>query len=258
MDHYREGKNVFLAGLFMLFVMAIQLQNAPLIATGVAASALLWIWGRERDRSFVRVTLLFSAGFSVYLFVFTQLIPEMKPREWEMLLKRGALLFILGPLWFWSGGPLPHFLKKSNWQDPFRLPGHNTTIGRFLIIAFTVNLAVFLPFMIHNGWLSIKESILLALVFSLTNAILEEYIWRGVLLSRFSSIIGVQPALWITSLGFGLQHYSLGFAWPVCFAFAFGGFFYGALTVQAKSLVPAMIWHSFLNVLMVFSGLIER
>ena len=107
---------------------------------------------------------------------------------------------------------------------------------------------IFLPFITQNGWPYIKEALLLALVFPLTNAMLEEWIWRGLLLSRFSVLIGVRNALWVTSLGF---------SWPVCLAFALGGLFYGLITVQSKSLIPAAAWHLVINVLMVFAGLIE-
>ncbi|WP_186725585.1 hypothetical protein [Planomicrobium sp. CPCC 101110] len=53
-------------------------------------------------------------------------------------------------------------------------------------------------------------------------------------MGRFSERLGDKWAVAITSLGFGLQHYSLGFPWPACIAFSIGG----------------------LNMLLVWSGLI--
>ncbi len=191
------------------------------------------------------------------MFVSTELIGNTGPREWEIFLKRASLLFVVLPLWLLGGSAPAFFFQKPDWHAPFVLPFHRTTIKRFLLIALFSNVLVFLPFIMQNGWLYIKEAFVLALVFSLTNALLEEWIWRGLLLSRFSALIGVRTALWVTSLGFGLQHYSLGFSWPICFAFALGGLFYGLITVQSKSLVPAVIWHFCINVLMVFSGLIH-
>ncbi|WP_309146619.1 CPBP family intramembrane glutamic endopeptidase [Aneurinibacillus soli] len=93
-------------------------------------------------------------------------------------------------------------------------------------------------------------------MFSITNATLEEFLWRGILLSRFSEQLGEKWAVIITSLGFGLQHYSLGFPWTTCITFSIGGFFYGGITVKSRSIIPALIWHVAFNFLMVFSGLI--
>ncbi len=96
------------------------------------------------------------------------------------------------------------------------------------------------------------------MIFSLTNAIFEELIWRGALLSSFSEQLGEKWAVVVTSLGFGLQHYSLGFPWAVCIAFSIGGLFYGGITIKSKSIVPSIIWHITLNILMFLSGLIIK
>jgi membrane protease YdiL (CAAX protease family) len=128
----------------------------------------------------------------------------------------------------------------------------------FLAIALTINTLAMLPFMVLNGWSSIQEVFVIAVIFSFTNAILEEFVWRGALLSRFSEQLGEKWAVVITSLGFGLQHYSLGFPWLVCIAFSFGGFFYGVVTVKSKSIITSIIWHIILNFLMVFSGMILK
>lgn len=115
---------------------------------------------------------------------------------------------------------------------------------------------IMMPFIVNKGWLYIEEVWVLAVIFALTNATFEELIWRGVLLSRFSEQLGEKWAVVLTSLGFGLQHYSLGFSWLVCLGFAVGGLFYGGITVKSGSIFPAWIWHLVLNFLMVFSGLI--
>ncbi|GAV13379.1 abortive infection protein [Paenibacillus sp. NAIST15-1] len=100
-----------------------------------------------------------------------------------------------------------------------------------------------------------QEIWLFALAFSFIN-VLEEIIWRGVLLSRFSEQLGDKWAVIVTSAGFGLQHYSLGFPWGVCIAFALGGLYLGGITIKSNSLIPVVVWHTWMNVLMIFSGLL--
>nr|WP_238343551.1 CPBP family intramembrane glutamic endopeptidase [Gracilibacillus saliphilus] len=106
------------------------------------------------------------------------------------------------------------------------------------------------------SWTYIQEIWCFALIFLILNSVLEETIWRGVLLSRFSECFGNRWAVLITSVGFGLQHYSLGFSWMSCLLFSVGGFFFGAITIRSKSILPAVIWHMLFNLLMVFSGVI--
>ncbi|UOY94292.1 CPBP family intramembrane metalloprotease [Ectobacillus sp. JY-23] len=119
-----------------------------------------------------------------------------------------------------------------------------------------INLFIFLPFILKNEDISHYKVWWLAIAFALINASLEELIWRGILLTRFSTHFGASWGIAITSLGFGLQHYSLGFPWLICLLFSMGGFFYGWITVKAESIYPAVIWHIGLNMLMVLSGFI--
>ncbi|MGE7662628.1 CPBP family intramembrane glutamic endopeptidase [Peribacillus sp. NPDC097197] len=95
---------------------------------------------------------------------------------------------------------------------------------------------------------------LLTIIFSITNAVLEELIWRGNLLNRFSELLGEKWAVVLTSLGFGLQHYSLGIPWVTCIAFSIGGMFYGGITIKGRSVIPSILWHFIFNILMVLSG----
>ncbi|CAI8772298.1 CPBP family intramembrane metalloprotease [Bacillus sp. IT-79MI2] len=93
-------------------------------------------------------------------------------------------------------------------------------------------------------------------LFSIINGVLEECIWRGILLHQFTNQFDEKWAILLTSIGFGLQHYSLGFSWSVSTAFIIAGIFYGGIVVKSNSIIPAIIWHIILNILMVFSGLI--
>jgi uncharacterized protein len=71
------------------------------------------------------------------------------------------------------------------------------------------------------------------IIFSITNAaLLEEIIWSGALSSRFFEQAGEKWTVVKASIGFDLQHYSLGFPWLICIAFSAGGFFYEGTTVN--------------------------
>ncbi|MFC0272710.1 lysostaphin resistance A-like protein [Metabacillus herbersteinensis] len=213
---------------------------------------------------FILTSVFFGIGFFLYLYVTSHLLIDVQSKELYVFLDRLSLLFILVPLLSLSllyKIPFIRYWGKTHWNEmihfPFVWSGfHQTKIRHFLPIALAINVLILIPFIIQNGWSSFQDVWLVALIFSITNATLEELLWRGALLSRFSEQLGDKWAVVITSLGFGLQHYSLGFPWIVCIAFSFGGFFYGGITIKSRSIIPSLIWHIVLNILMVFSGLI--
>lgn len=202
----------------------------------------------------------------MYLQISAYSLSGIQSKEWHLVLNRLSLLFILIPLFASSLISARSFItywRKPKWNAliyfPFIWNGyHRIKISFFLMIALVINIGIFSPFIIQNGWAYIQEMWFVAFLFAITNSLLEEVIWRGVLLSRFSEALGEKWALALTSVGFGLQHYSLGFPWLVCIAFSIGGIFFGGITVRSKSIAPAIFWHFILNLLMIFSGLVLR
>lgn len=259
-------RNIVASFLFTSLIVSIQLNNYFLLGIWMVASIFLYFAFDKYIRSFVATNVLFGIGFFAYLYVTTRLAGQIESKELHIFFSRVSLVLILVPLFvlsFFSNSRFITYLKKPKWKElisfPFIWSGfHRTSVKSFLLIAITVNILVFAPFVIQNGWSYIEEIWLLAILFSITNSVLEEIIWRGNLLSRFSEQLGEKWAVVVTSLGFGLQHYSLGFPWIVCIAFSIGGIFYGGITIKSRSIIPSMIWHLALNFLMVFSGFILR
>ncbi|MDR1867803.1 MAG: CPBP family intramembrane metalloprotease [Treponema sp.] len=94
------------------------------------------------------------------------------------------------------------------------------------------------------------------LIFSIINAILEELIWRGFLLSRLTDLYSKEISLFTMSLSFCLYHYSLGFSITTCLLFSLGGVYFGGVTLRSKGLLPAIIMHISMNTLFVAVGII--
>lgn len=255
-------RNAFFLCLFAALLILLQTNNYLLLSIWGICAVLLFIISDKFMRLFIITIILFGIGFFTYLQVNSHL--NFEPRELHILFNRLSLLFILIPLFVlssFSKVPFIQYWKKPQWNEfiflPFIWAGfHKIKVKFFLLIALTINLFIFLPFIIQNGWSFIQDVWLAAIIFTITNAVLEEAIWRGALLSRFSEQLGEKWAVVITSLGFGLQHYSLGFPWIVCIGFSLGGLFYGGITVKSGSIFPSVIWHMVLNVFMVFSGLL--
>jgi len=246
--------------LFGSLVVVLQLDAVQPSIIWLVCAGLFAL--HKPSRPFVATAVGFGIGYGLYLQAAAHWIPDVESRELRVVLDRLCLTLIALPLLALSlatGRPFLRYGTKAQWDACIRLPFlwsgfHSTRVSVFLLIAILSNVLVFIPFFVRSGWPHFQAIWGFAIAFAFVNGILEELIWRGALLSRFSEQLGERWAVIVTSLGFGLQHYSLGFPWAVCVAFAFGGFFYGGLTVKSKSIVPAAIWHVTLNVFMVFSG----
>ncbi|MCM2989909.1 CPBP family intramembrane metalloprotease [Bacillus safensis] len=257
-------KNIVSLFLFATLIISIQLNNYLLIAIWAVTSIFLFVTFDKSMKSFVVTNVLFGIGFFVYLYVNSHWTIQFQTNELRIFFNRVSLVFILVPLFilsFFSKSTFITYLKKPQWNEliyfPFIWSGfHRISVKFFLFIALSVNVVSFAPFVIQNGWSFIEEIWLFTIIFSITNAVLEEIIWRGNLLSRLSEQLGEKWAVVVTSLGFGLQHYSLGIPWVICIAFSIGGMFYGGITIKSRSIIPSIIWHIALNTLMVLSGLI--
>ncbi|MCR2807998.1 CPBP family intramembrane glutamic endopeptidase [Paenibacillus soyae] len=243
----------------LIVILQANAITAALIWAGVASLLLL----DKTMRAFVLTTCCLGAGFYLYLTVNAIWIDEVKPHSLHILLNRASLVIMLIPLAAYSllvKRPLMNYWKKPNWNDSFDIPWiwrgiRRTTVSRFYLIALSASGIAFLPFVIRNGWSQLQLYALFALLFAVIN-VLEELLWRGVLLSRYAEQLGEKWAVAATSIGFGLQHYALGYPWGACIAFAVGGLYFGGVTVRSGSIAPAIFWHGSINVLMVLSGLV--
>ncbi|UOQ83656.1 CPBP family intramembrane glutamic endopeptidase [Gracilibacillus salinarum] len=210
-------------------------------------------------RGFAVTVASFGLGFYLYHTIHVHLIADISIAEVRILLQRFSLVVVVLSMATVTR-PLRSFLKRPLWQASVWVPliwagFRETTVRSYLFIALLISgLAFLLPFIllqnVHFSW----EIVAFTLSFSLVNALLEEIIWRGALLSRFVTSFGTRWAVLLTSIGFGLQHALLGMSWLSCLAFSIGGFFFSAITINAKSILPAVIWHGFFNVLMVLGG----
>ncbi|GIP33176.1 CPBP family intramembrane glutamic endopeptidase [Paenibacillus sp. J2TS4] len=269
-SHIRGNRPLFIQGVwltiaFLLMIVITQLEEGRPYLVGLAAllaATLPWI--KRRFTPLHTAILGYMAGFLLYRAFNDWIGSMMIGHERIILLNRLSLILIIAPIallsFMYREKPIPYLGRpdlRAKLFFPFIESGfHQVTVRTFLIIAFLINAAVFAPFIFMR-----KESLdpsffVIAISFAVINSILEEVLWRGVLLRRFGEAIGVYPGLMVTSLGFGLQHHSLGFDWWICLLFAGGGIFYGAVVLRSGSLYPAIVWHGVLNLLMAYSGLI--
>ncbi|MEW9052301.1 MAG: type II CAAX endopeptidase family protein [Neobacillus sp.] len=243
--------------LFTSMMILAQTRLSGMIIWAFIACICLVTFAKKK-KQFIYTSILFGFGFFVYLMTKEQVLFQ------NIGLARLLLVFQILPLiimFLLLKQPISFYGNVPKWNEliwfPFIWSGfHSITVKKFLIIAVSINLMSLAPFYYDNLGILLERAVMGILIFSLINATLEEVIWRGLLLKLISNQLGEKWAVIITSIGFGLQHYSLGFSWLTCLFFTLGGLFYGGITVKSKSILPALMWHIVLNILMIISGFI--
>lgn len=84
------------------------------------------------------------------------------------------------------------------------------------------------------------------MIFSLSNAVGEEVIYRGAFMALASRVIGLRAALVVQAVVFGLAHagaHFLGSPLPVVVAVGIGGYIAGLLVIKTRSLMMPIAVH---------------
>lgn len=147
------------------------------------------------------------------------------------------------------------FLKKPMLSGEIQLPFNIAFSLRknFFILCLLSILAII-------GILLIKKDevqwhpFLFILLFSIINALLEEVLWRGILLYKLITITNQRLGLIVTSIAFGLHTTMFGFSILISILYIFLGLIFGLFTLLSKSIIPAFIVHTLITILLIVSG----
>ncbi|KRE99367.1 hypothetical protein ASG89_27795 [Paenibacillus sp. Soil766] len=217
-----------------------------------------------------KILVLFLIGYTISHFLREAINAVCNsvgvPNEVRIIVSRFSVIAYILPFIFL--GPQRLFtsevLRIGNFRASISFPliwrGKEDPIWRFLVI-FAFVMAVGSCFFIYSFTNDLNSSSLrlllyYGLIFSLVNSILEEWVWRGVLLNQYVKWFGNVYGLIVTSLLFGISHYNLGFSVWVCIAFSVGGFFMGGSAIRSKGIVASILMHIYMNLIFVWTGMI--
>jgi membrane protease YdiL (CAAX protease family) len=121
-----------------------------------------------------------------------------------------------------------------------------------LIICFLFVLSIGLLLIIRGEmqW----QSILFLLLFSSTNALLEEVLWRGMFLSKLIYITNQRIGVLVSSIAYGLNTTMFGFSLLTSITYLILGLSLGYLTVRSKSILPSVIAHTLITTILIVTG----
>lgn len=246
------------AALFFLGIISISYQQDVLISLVFVGFVILLYFHKER-RFIISLLLSFLIGFVIFM-VSNNFIGTMSiSKELKIILNRLFLVFIIIGIIFnylLFKKKVSWYNRKPDWKNPIVLPFHKVNTFWFWMIGIIVNGIVYLFFIAQKDVEYIQSLFLFCLVFSLINAVFEEVIWRGIMLSALRDFISTGYAIIVTSIGFGLLHLAIGFSLPLSLLISFAGVIYAIITLKTNSIYPSIVFHIVINIGMVYSGFI--
>lgn len=250
--------------LFITIILLIQ-HKLFMIALSLTIGFIVYmVAASKQKRIFVWVMLAYLLSYLFYLYG-DRLIDEL-PLHVNTIIILNRFLLLL-PILFMTyvvkkfNAEINSYWKKPVWKAkisfPFVWTGfHTISIKVFLPIAISINILCLLPLILNTKLNTGFSFYVFLILFSFINGILEELLWRGILLTRLVDLAGEKAAAVFSGIAFGFSHLALGYSWSACLGFAIGGFFYAGITLKSRSIMPAIIWHFVFNILMILSGII--
>jgi membrane protease YdiL (CAAX protease family) len=132
-------------------------------------------------------------------------------------------------------------------------------VGGFLVagpVALLVGPYLARPFFGDVSFTFLAGALVPALVFAVSNGVMEEVIYRGALMSWSGRVIGIGPAMVGQAVVFGLAHSGtdvIGLQVPLMLAMGLGGLLAGLVTVWTQSLLIPIAVHIGLDIPIYFA-----
>jgi len=258
MDSLIPKKNLT---IWMLPILFLVIQSLPeYVGLGIAFALLLLAIFLKCIRKAALFLMLSVCGYFAWFFISPLISSVVDNPMLDVTLERFALVGYIVVFAIWN-----HFSKMEvsylfigSAKEIIRFPliwkGRKEPIWRFILIFCCICLVPLFIGVLNNK--PTAEVVGYGLLFAIVNALLEEIIWRGFVLSRAVSLVGEKQALIITALAFGLYHLSLGFPIWACLIFSIGGLYMGGAAIRSKGLLAPFVMHVFVNMIFVVFGMI--
>lgn len=249
---------IILAALFFLGITSISYQQEGISLLVFLGLLILLVAHKER-RFIISILLSVLTGY-VFFVVSNVIVGTMDiSKEIKIILNRFFLVFIIIGIVFnhlFFNKKIYWYNEKPDWRNPIVLPFHKINTFWFWLIGIVVNVILYVFIIVQKDIEYIQTLFLFCLFFSLINAVFEETIWRGLLLSVLKEHTSIGYAVIITSVGFGLFHLSIGFSIYLSLLISVAGLIYALITLKTNSIYPSIVFHIVINIGMVYSGLI--
>jgi len=140
---------------FTLLVITVQTTNIAFFCLWILILLLLLL-KKKNYHHFIWITLLFGSGFFLYLFAMNQI--SFPSKELTIIVKRLCLLLLFAPFLIDSLARKQRISlnwHQPKWNNTLHMPfiwsdPHQVKIYIFLIIAISINIVTFTPFLLQK------------------------------------------------------------------------------------------------------------
>lgn len=260
MENYKET-GLILAIIFLIALLFFEIQNFRGVFVLLFILLLAVFFLEEKYRMFIWLLCAFFIGKLIFLYG-DRLMLEL-PLSNRLSFTGSQFLFLIPiSLMLYISKKFKeetHFnWRRPKWQFTFHLPLINLKIPvrNMLLIGISLSSLLFLPSILKEDFNFSLDLMIMGLVFSIANGVLQEVLWRGIFLRVFVRLAGNFLAVAVTSIAFGISQFSLGFSVLACLGFIVIGYLFALITLKSNSLLPSTIWHIVVNFLLILNGTI--
>lgn len=242
----RENQAVFISIIFIISTYLFSRGNFSYFFMLVFGFMLMIAFFNEENRLFSWIFLSFFGG-NLIRFYLDKFLEGIELNPYYVLI--GSQLLTIIPIL-----SVCYVIKAFNreimsfWQIPSK------RMLSFTLIPFPL---VFIMITITHGGPNFLQGFLSLLLFAGVHATLQEFIWRGILLTQMIKITNIKYGILITSLAFGINSTLLGFSTMIFISYFLLGLLLGYLTIRTKSIVPAIIAHILALCILFLTGILQ-
>ncbi|MDZ5472739.1 type II CAAX endopeptidase family protein [Bacillus sp. 31A1R] len=236
---------LFLAFLFTFLQAFFQLKFYSVVFVSLLILMIGNVFLAEKFRLFIWVLGAFFLGEMIYMYTDRFLLALPFSEKINLVMARFFLLIPIGLVTY-----VIYKFKKT--IIPFKDRTKWGNIQKRFIFGLLIILSVFLPSLAIRD-ISITAWLII-LLYSLINGTLLELLWRGILLNQLRNLVSEKMAILFVSIAYGLSYLSFGYSTLVIINYSILGVFLGVLTIQSKSLVPAIILQIVITLCSIITG----
>ncbi|WP_071395047.1 CPBP family intramembrane glutamic endopeptidase [Bacillus tuaregi] len=237
--------NLYFILLFMVALISFQLNHLTVEFFVLFTLFIIVAFLKEKQRAFVWMTIAYFLGEFLHLYA-NRFLNEMDlPIQTVFIVEKLLLLFPIFSILYVSykfkqnrSFILMRTFSKEAISEWYR----SSRRKRNFLLSFTI-LALLLSFisLVQQSFSITKLGHFL--LFVLISSIIEEILWRGLLMQAMHTLTNKWTAVILSSICYGCSYLMYGYSIGICFVFALSGVLYALMTLYYKNLIPAFLCH---------------
>lgn len=252
-------KSILLVLLFMVMSFFFSRQLYPLFFTCIFGLLLAIVTFREAKRVFAWIMISFFSGHLTLFYVDRFIENDVFSPVIELLLHQLLLLIPILMIAY----VIKQFRKPIIFFSSLSIETDNVDFlfGSIQAKKFNILISTILVLLVVGGLFAFEldfnfKSLLIIVLFFSLQALLEEILWRGILLTHLIRITNKPAGILVMGIVFGVHKTMFGFSILMTAINILIGLLLGFVAVKSRSIVPSIVIHWLILFLLYILGLI--